>query len=217
MAKTHSYPESVNRLIDRLATLPGIGRRTASRLAFHILKADPEESLALAQAIEDVNRNVLHCSTCFHLTEDDPCLICRDKHRDHRKILIVEEPKDVINLEETGAYDGTYHVLMGHLSPLEGITSEDLTLTALFERVQRLSNQTDLQPDGSPAIVEVILGMNPNLEGDGTSVYIANHLSAMPGVRVSRLARGIPVGSQIEYANKAVLSDAIHGRQSIDY
>lgn len=210
MAKDSGYSESMNRLIDRLGRLPGIGRRTAERLAFHLLKAGRDEALALAQAISDVKNNVRHCSVCYNLTETDPCPICADPRRDQRKILVVEQPRDVISLEQTHAYDGVYHVLLGRISPLEGIGPSDLTIDALVQRI------TDAPPPPEPA-PEVILGTNPNLEGDGTALYIAERLTkvARDGVTVTRLARGLPAGTQLEYANKAVLSDAITSRQSV--
>ena len=208
MAKDSGYSESMNRLIDRLGRLPGIGRRTAERLAFHILKANRDEALSLAQAISDVKNNVRHCSLCFNLTETDPCPVCAAPRRDQHKILVVEQPRDVVSLEQTHAYDGVYHVLLGRISPLEGIGPSDLTIDGLVQRV------TDAIAAGHQP--EVILGTNPNLEGDGTALYIAERLAKLgEGVRVSRLARGLPAGTQLEYANKAVLSDAIMSRQSI--
>jgi recombination protein RecR len=221
MAKRETgYSESMNRLIDRLAWLPGIGRRTAERLAFHLLKADRDDALALARAITDVKTNVRYCSTCFNLTESDPCGICCDPQRNAAEILVVEQPRDVVTLEQTHAYRGVYHVLLGHLSPLEGVGPGDLTVDALVDRVGRLAEEGRQ--------VEVILGTNPNLEGDGTALLIAQRLAevggaagdpgvpgtgGVAGVKVSRLARGLPAGTQIEYANKAVLSDAIVSRQ----
>ena len=201
-----SYTESLTRLIDRFCTLPGIGRRTAERLAFHILKSDPQQALALASAIEEVKKNVRHCSVCFNLTEADPCDICRDDRRDRNQILVVEQPRDVINLEQTGTYRGLYHVLLGHLAPLEGVEPSDLTIDALIERVRKAVAEGP---------VELILGTNPNLEGDGTSLYIAEKLTSTDNLTLSRLARGLPAGSQLEYANKAVLMDAIASRQSL--
>lgn len=212
MTENQAYPDSMNRLIDQFARLPGIGRRTAERLAFHILKTDPADALPLAEAITDVKQNVHHCSRCFNLTEADPCRICADSRRDQREILVVEEPKDVISLEATGAYRGVYHVLGGHIAPLDGVGAEDLTIEALIRRVEDLANSVE-QDDEGP--VEVILGTNPNLEGDGTALVIAERLGRHPGVRVTRLARGLPAGTQLDYANKAVLSDAIVSRQPL--
>lgn len=197
------YTDSMNRLIDQFARLPGIGRRTAERLAFHILKARREDALALARAIEHVKTNVRHCSHCFNLTESDPCPICADARRDRHTILVVEQPRDVLALEQTHTYRGVYHVLLGRLAPLEGVGPGDLTVDALLKRVS------------GGGEYEVILGTNPNMEGDGTALYIADALAKLPNVKVTRLARGLPTGSQLEYANKAVLSDAINSRQAI--
>lgn len=207
MNRDPSYTESMNRLIDEFARLPGIGRRTAERLAFHVLKAQRDEAMALSKAIADVKTNVKHCSVCYNLTETDPCPICGNEHRDPAKILVVEQPRDVISLEQTSVYDGTYHVLLGHLAPLEGVGPSDLTTGALIQRVSQLA--------GAGRKVEVILGMNPNMEGDGTALYLADRLAAVEGVTITRLARGLPVGTQLEYANKAVLSDAINSRQNV--
>ena len=197
----------MNRLIDQFARLPGIGRRTAERLAFHVLRSPEAEAMLLARAIGDVKANVRHCSICFNLTEQDPCTVCGDSRRDQRQILVVEEPRDVVSLEQTHSYHGVYHVLLGHLSPLEGVGPADLTAEALVRRVR------DLAVDGQG--VEIILGTNPNLEGDGTALHIAQQLQDLEGLTVSRLARGLPAGTQLEYANKAVLSDAITSRQVI--
>ena len=197
----------MNRLIERFATLPGIGRRTAERLAFHVLKSDTQEALSLASAIRDLKRNVRHCSRCYNLTENDPCAICADPQRDVRQILVVEQPRDVMQLEQTRSYTGTYHVLLGRLAPLEGVGVGELTLGPLVERVQQLA-------ETGP--VEVILGTNPNLEGDGTALHIAEALRSFSQVRLTRLARGLPAGSELQYANKAVLSDAIASRQGVD-
>lgn len=207
MGKESRYSGSMERLIEQFARLPGIGRRTAERLAFHVLRAGRDEAMGLAQAIRDVKTNVKHCSQCFNLTETDPCSVCADPKRDPLKIMVVEQPRDLISLEQTHAFDGVYHVLMGHLSPLEGVGPSNLTVDALIERVRRLAE------GGQP--VEVILGTNPNMEGDGTALYIADQLGGVPGVTVSRLARGLPAGTQLEYANKAVLSDAITSRQAV--
>ena len=207
MPNDPAYSDSVNRLIDQFARLPGIGRRTAERLAFHILKANREEAMALAAAVRDVKQNVRNCSVCYHLTEADPCPICSDGRRDQDQILVVEQPRDVINLEQTHSYRGTYHVLLGHLAPLEGIGPETLTVDAMMKRVKRAGQEGRR--------VEVILGTNPNMEGDGTALYLADQLARHPHVTVTRLARGLPAGSQLEFANKAVLSDAINSRQAM--
>ena len=201
------YSGAMERLIEEFGRLPGIGRRTAERLAFHILRCERDEALALARAIQDVKSNVRHCSVCFNLTELDPCAICENPARDRRKIMVVEQPRDLASLEQTRAYDGVYHVLLGRLAPLEGVGPSSLSVDALLERIGTLAESGER--------VEVILGTNPNMEGDGTALYIAEQLSRIAGVVVTRLARGIPAGTQLEYANKAVLSDAITSRQMV--
>lgn len=206
-----AYTDAMNRLIGEFARLPGIGRRTAERLAFHVLKSDPEEALGLARAIEEVKTNVRHCSVCFNLTERDPCPICAAAdagRRNPRRILVVEQPRDLMTLEQTGVYDGVYHVLLGRIAPLEGVGPGDLTLDALVDRARQLADAAD-EP------VEVILGTNPNVEGDGTALHVADALGGIAKLRVTRLARGLPTGSQLEYANKSVLSDAITSRQTL--
>ena len=206
----HAYPESVVRLMAEFAALPGIGRRTAERLAFHILKSDRTCASRLARALTDVKTKVRHCEICFNFTESQPCAICRNTKRDHSTILVVEEPKDVIALEQTGMYRGNYHVLLGRIAPLDSITPEDLTIDILLKRIDDpTENAQDRQ------VTEIILGLSPNLEGDGTAMYLTDILKSRP-VKISRLARGLPSGSQIEYANKAVLADAILGRQTIE-
>jgi len=197
-----AYPEPVDRLIEAFARLPGIGRRSAERMAFHVLKSEKAEALALARALTDVKEKVRHCGLCFNLTDSDPCPICADSRRDHGVILVVEQPKDLIALEQTGQYAGVYHVLMGRLSPLDGVGPESLTIDLLLERVR------------GGQVREVILGLNPTVEGDGTALYLADQLGA-GGVRVTRLARGLPAGGNLEYASKAVLGDAILGRQAV--
>ncbi len=205
-----AYPESVDRLIDEFARLPGIGRRTAERLAFHVLKSKGPEALALSRAIEDVKRNVKHCSVCYNLTERDPCPICEDARRERGLVLVVEQPKDLLALEQTGMHRGVYHVLMGRISPLEGVGPGDVTIGDLLRRVDDPGTNS-----GGERVREVILGLNPTVEGDGTALYLAEELKRR-GVKVSRLARGLPAGSQLEYVSKAVLADAIQGRQSIE-
>jgi len=207
MSETPHYSESVNRLIEQFAKLPGIGWRTAERLAFHVLKSSGEEAKELAKAIRDVKNNVRNCSVCYHLTETDPCPICADPKRNRDKILVVEQPRDVINLEQTRSYDGLYHVLLGYLAPLEGIGPGELTVHALLDRVREAAEEG--------RALEIILGTNPNMEGDGTGLYIAEQLEPFEHVTLSRLARGLPAGTQLEYANKAVLSDAVHSRQPV--
>ena len=189
--------------MNELARLPGIGMRSAERIAFHLLKAKPEDALKLADAIRDVKTKVRHCSICYNLTEDDPCAICRDDRRDPTVVCVVEQPKDLLALESAGMFKGLYHVLLGRIAPLEGARPEDLTLDALMRRLE----------EGQ--IRELILGTNPNMDGDTTALHIQNLVARFPNVQVTRLARGLPAGSSIEYANRNILADAILGRQKM--
>lgn len=204
------YPESVERLIERFAKLPGIGRRTAERLAFWVLKAERADAMALADAIAEVKRSVRHCDICFNLSETQPCAVCADTRRDRGVVLVVEQPRDLIALEQTGVHRGVYHVLLGRVSPLEGVGPDDVTIAQLVARVTDPSKNCGAEP-----VREVILGLNPTLEGDGTALFIAEALQSA-GVRLTRLARGVPSGSQLEYASKAVLTDALAGRQRME-
>jgi len=179
--------------------LPGIGARSAERLAFHVLREPRESAVVLAQAILDVKDKVVNCSTCFNLTEESPCAICTDPRRDHGEVWVVEQPKEVIALESTGLVRGVYHVLMGHIAPLDGVGPEHLTLEALIQRVKQ------------GAVREVVLALNPTLEGDGTALHIQSLLSGLR-LKVTRPARGLAVGSQIEYATTSMLESAIRGR-----
>ncbi|MFO0830224.1 MAG: recombination mediator RecR [Phycisphaerales bacterium] len=220
-ARPTAYPKAVDRLIAEFARLPGIGRRSAERLAFHVLKSEEPTALALAQAITDVKHTVRHCNNCYNLSDGPLCPVCADPSRDRATVLVVEQPKDLIALEQTAMYKGLYHVLMGHISPLEGVGAQDLTVNRLLERLKDPSTNP-----GGAAVREVILGLNPTLEGDGTALFLAEQVAehnrhtgqsaATPQVKTSRLARGLPSGSQLEYANKAVLADAIHGRQKVE-
>ncbi|MFZ4574657.1 MAG: recombination mediator RecR [Phycisphaerales bacterium] len=203
-----AYPRAVERLIVEFAKLPGIGRRSAERLAFHVLRSAGEDILPLAASLREVKETIGHCPECWNLSGAGRCEVCEDPARDRTTVLVVEQPKDVIALEQTGMYRGMYHVLMGRLSPLEGIGPDELTIDALLARVDRHAASTHAK------IEEVILGLNPTIEGDGTALHVAAELKGR-GVRVTRLARGLPAGSQLEYANKAVLADAILCRQSV--
>lgn len=194
--------ESVARLIEELAKLPGIGKKSAERLAYHILRQHESEALALADAIRKVKQNVHYCKTCFNLAEEEICIICRDKSRDPALLCVVEQPRDLIALEQTGIYRGVYHVLLGRISPLDGIGAEQLTIEALVRRVREGNFR------------EVVMATNPTVEGDGTSLYISNLLGGT-GVRITRLARGITSGSVLEFANKEILTDALSGRQEL--
>ncbi len=192
--------ESVTRLIDELAKLPGIGRKSAERIAYYLLRASSQDALALADSIRNVKQNVRYCAQCYNLAEATECSICRDDRRDRRLLCVVEQPRDLMALEQAGTYRGLYHVLLGRLAPLEGIGPEQLTISALVERVRK------------GGIEEVIMGTNPTLEGDGTALFISNQLADFP-VRITRLARGITSGSVLEFANKEILADALAGRQ----
>ena len=202
-----AYPKAVERLIVEFSRLPGIGRRSAERLAFHVLKSEAKDVLPLAAALREVKETIGHCPSCWNLSDGKACDVCADPARERGTVLVVEQPKDVIALEQTGMYRGLYHVLMGRLSPLEGVGPNELTIDALMARI-------DEPPAGSPRIREVILGLNPTIEGDGTALHLASELKGRE-VRVTRLARGLPAGSQLEYANKAVLADAIQCRQDV--
>jgi recombination protein RecR len=192
--------ESVSRLIDEMAKLPGIGRKSAERIAYHILRVHKTEALGLADAIRNVKENVRYCRICYNLAETDECAICRDPSRDRRLLCVVEQPRDLMALEQAGAYKGLYHVLLGRIAPLEGIGPDQLTISPLVERIR------------AGQFAEIIMGTNPTLEGDGTALYIANQLTGLP-ISITRLARGITTGSVLEFANKEILSDALSGRQ----
>jgi recombination protein RecR len=197
-----AYTKSLNNLIEQFAKLPGIGPKTAERLVFHILKSDAPEALALAEAISDVKKNIRQCKTCYNLAESDICTICADPKRNKSIICVVEQPKDVIGLEKTGLCKWVYHVLNGHIAPLEGVEPADLTIDALTKRVR------------AGGVQEVVMATNPNLEGDGTALYIHSLLSSL-NVKITRLARGLPAGSTIEYASGNILADAILGRSPL--
>jgi recombination protein RecR len=191
---------SVSELIDHLGRLPGVGRKSAERLAYHLLRVSKGEALALADAIRKVRENVAYCRACFNLAEEVLCAICLDPSRDQSKLCIVEQPRDLMALEQAGVYRGLYHVLLGRISPLEGIGPDQLTIESLVERVRRGN------------FSEIIMATNPNVEGDGSALYITNQLAEFP-VEVTRLARGITAGSVLEYTNREILADALSGRQ----
>lgn len=197
------------RLIQEFAQLPGIGRRSAERLAFHVLKSPEPEAMKLANAIRDVKRTIRHCSVCWNLTDADPCVVCSNPARDAGVVLVVEQPKDLISLEQAGMYKGVYHVLMGRVDPLDGVDADSLTLPDLLKRIEHPASNSRGVP-----VREVILGMNPDMEGDTTGLQVASAVQRS-GVKVTRLARGLPAGGQIEFASKAVLADAIACRQEL--
>jgi recombination protein RecR len=199
-----NYTQSIQNLMNELARLPGIGMRSAERIAFHLLKENPQEAMKLADAIRDVKTRIRHCSICYNLTEQDPCGICGDPNRDPSLVCVVEQPKDLLALEAAGLYRGVYHVLLGRISPLEDVEPSDLTIEPLMERL------------ASGTVREVIMGTNPTMEGDGTALYIQSMVGGrFPNVQLTRLARGLPAGSNIEYANRNILADAISGRQKM--
>ncbi len=190
--------QALETLIGEFSKLPGIGRKTAQRLALHLLKAESEDAERLAAAILDVKRRIRYCSVCLNITEKDPCSICSDAGRDHASICVVEDPSDVIALEKTNEFHGVYHVLGGALSPLEGITPDQLRVRELLNRLRG-------------GVTEVILAMNPDVEGEATTIYLGNLLKPL-GIRVTRIARGVPVGGDLEFADEATLVRALEGR-----
>lgn len=194
--------ESVTRLIDRLSRLPGIGRKSAERLAYHLLRVPVTEALELSDAIRQVRENVHYCKTCFNLAESERCTICSDVTRDQTVLCVVEQPRDLMALEQSGTYRGLYHVLLGRIAPLDNIGPDQLTIEALVNRV------------GNSRIKEVIMGTNPTVEGDGTALFISNLLSGFD-VKITKLARGITTGSNLEYTNKEILADALSARQPL--
>ncbi|MBI2471852.1 MAG: recombination protein RecR [Planctomycetes bacterium] len=198
----NAYPQSVIKLINEFGKMPGIGQKTAERLACHILKLPGEEAMQLAYAIRDVKKLIKACTVCFNVSEDDPCHICSNIQRDRSVICVVEQLADLLIIEKTGKYRGLYHVLGGHISPLEDITPESLTIEKLIQRVK------------GDHVKEVIVATNLNMEGDATAMYIHKQLQSS-GIRVTRLARGLPTGSYLEYANTAIVADAISGRNEM--
>ena len=195
-----SFPDSIIRLIDRFSRFPGIGKKTAQRMAFHILKDSKKNAQSLADAVQDVKSSISGCSICGGITEDDPCIICSDSKRNKSLICVVEAPSDIFAFERTSGFNGVYHVLSGVLSPLDGIGPDDLTIDSLVSRVK---------PDD-----EIVLALNPSIEGDTTCLYISKLLSEK-NIKISRLARGLPVGSELEYTDDATLMRAMEGRTII--
>jgi recombination protein RecR len=197
----HPYGVAVGDLIERLAKLPGIGRKSAERLANHLLDCCESEANLLAEAIRRVKSVVRPCSVCFNLTEGDVCSICSDPRRDKHSVCVVEQPRDLLALEAASIFHGVYHVLGGKLAPLSGVGPDDLNISALVKRVRH------------GGVKEILMATNPTLEGDGTALFISNLLANDP-VKITRLARGIASGSVLEFANREMLADAIRGRQS---
>jgi len=196
------YPEPFARLIEALQRLPGIGPKTAQRLTFFLLKRPLEEVRELSEAVIAVKERIGYCGSCFNVTDEDPCRICADPARDGRVLCVVEEPNDLLAMERTGEFHGRYHVLLGALSPLDGIGPEDLKVRELLARLE------------TGDTTEVILATNPNVEGEATAIFLARLLRPL-GVRVTRIARGLPVGGDLEYADQVTLSKALEGRREI--
>jgi recombination protein RecR len=197
-----AYAKPIDHLIDALTRLPGIGKKTASRLAFHILRSNSSEAQELARAILDVREKIRLCSICFNLTDEDPCQICQDERRAGEILCVVEGPNDLIAIENTGGFNGRYHVLHGAISPLEGIGPDHLKMKELLERLRK------------ERISEVILANNPTVEGGATALYLVDLIKPL-GIKVTRIAYGIPMGSEIEYSDGMTLSKALEGRREI--
>jgi len=191
---------AIGQLIEAFASLPSIGRKSAERLAYHVLKMPHDEAIAFADSIRAVKENLRPCRICFHLTEAEQCEICSDSRRDASLLCVVEQVRDLLAIEQAGSYRGLYHVLQGRLAPLEGVGPEKLSIDALIKRIER------------GGVREVIMGTTPNVEGDGTALAIASRLAGLP-VTITRLARGLTVGASLEQANRDMLADAIASRQ----
>ncbi|NLX11251.1 MAG: recombination protein RecR [Chloroflexi bacterium] len=197
-----AVPLPVTRLIEALSRLPGIGPKSASRLTYYLLRAPDELSHTLAEALSELKSQTRYCSVCYNITEEDPCAICADTQRDSTQVVVVEEPLDVLAVERTGAFQGRYHVLHGALSPVEGIGPEDLKIGELVRRVQQ------------GGILEIIIATNPGVEGDATAMYLQRQLTPL-GVKVTRLARGLPTGGDLEYVDSVTLLRALQGRHEM--
>jgi recombination protein RecR len=196
--------KSIQRVLEHFEKLPGIGPRSAERIVYHLLRQDEAEAQGLSEAIRALRTSIRHCPVTFNLTEGERCAIYDDPDRDRRVVLVVEQPNDVLAIEEAGGFRGTYHVLLGRIAPLEGAEPESLTIDSLLRRIEA---------DG---VQEVIMGTNPTLDGDATALYIQQQIQRrFPGVSVTRLARGLPAGGSIEYANRSILVDALTGRRSM--
>lgn len=202
MRNASSYDGAIGRLIDAFSHLPGIGPKGAQRIAFYILSEPDSEVQALIEAIDDVKQSVRFCDICGNVCEQSPCMICEDPRRDHTKICVVEEPKDIMSIERTHEYSGVYHVLGGAINPMANVGPADLNITQLLERLK------------DPSVKEVILALDPNIEGEATVTYLARLLDPL-GISVTRLASGLPVGGDLEYADEITLSRAFAGRQSV--
>lgn len=197
------YPEAIGRLIESFTKLPGIGPKTAIRLAFHVLDMEEDDVLTFAKSLVSAKRDIKYCTVCGHITDVDPCSICTDSHRDITVVCVVQDSRDVIAMEKMREYRGKYHVLHGAISPMEGIGPEDINVSSLLTRLQE-----------NEEITEVILATNPNIEGEATSMYLSRLLKPT-GIRVTRLAHGLPVGGDLEYADEVTLSRAMEGRREL--
>ncbi|GAB6099700.1 recombination mediator RecR [Halanaerocella petrolearia] len=198
------YAQPLSKLIGQLTKLPGIGTKTAQRLAFYILKMDGTAADDLATSIKNVQENLIYCSVCHNLTESDPCSICSDPKREQATICVVEKVEDIVAMEKTGEYKGLYHVLHGSISPMDGVGPEDINIKGLLERIK----------DDDQEVKEIILASDPNVEGEATAMYISKLLKPLE-VKVTRIAHGLPVGGDLEYADEVTLSKALEGRQEI--
>jgi recombination protein RecR len=205
------YEGAVQDLIDELGRLPGVGPKSAQRIAFHLLQVDPGDARRLADAIQRVKDTIRFCTRCFNISEQDLCRICRDARRDATLMCVVEEPRDLVAIERTREYRGVYHVLGGAISPIDGVGPEDLHVRELL---RRLAQQPDPQ-DSAERVVEVILAMNPNIEGEATASYLSRLLGSMEGLRVTRLASGLPVGGDLDYADEVTLARSFAGRRDV--
>lgn len=196
------YPEPISKLIDAFSRLPGVGPKTAGRLAFHVLRMKEEDVIDFAKALVNVKRNLHYCSVCCNITDVDPCRICQDKNRDGSIICVVQEPKDLVALERTKEFEGYYHVLHGAISPMEGIGPDQIHIAELLKRL------------GDETVQELILATNPNIEGEATAMYLSRLVKPF-GLKVTRIAHGLPVGGDLEYADEVTLSKAMEGRREL--
>lgn len=196
------YPEPIAKLIDAFTRLPGIGPKTATRLAFHVLNMDEEHVMEFAKSLVNVKRNLHFCSVCCNITDIDPCRVCQDRSRDASTICVVQEPRDLVAMERMREYEGQYHVLHGAISPMEGIGPEDIRISELLKR---LSNEE---------VKEMILATNPNIEGEATAMYLSRLVKPF-GIKITRIAHGLPVGGDLEYADEVTLSKALEGRREL--
>jgi recombination protein RecR len=196
------YPEPISKLIDAFSRLPGVGPKTAGRLAFHVIRMKEEDVVDFAKALVNVKRNLHYCSVCCNITDVDPCRICQDKTRDASVICVVQEPKDLVAMERTKEFNGYYHVLHGAISPIEGIGPDQIHIAELLKRL------------GDEKVVELILATNPNIEGEATAMYLSRLVKNF-GLKVTRIAHGLPVGGDLEYADEVTLSKALEGRREL--